>query len=100
MPWGVLRFIRLWPLAEATAASRGVCLLTVHPPLERRCRSSISATTCRMSAICAIGVSYRSKFFRGGRKSSRQFMTYTGSRSPAIDAKSAGWVYWQKFPTA
>jgi len=34
-----------------------------------------SATNCRMSAIYIVGVRYSSKFFRGGRKSWRQFMT-------------------------
>jgi hypothetical protein len=37
-------------------------------------RSSIAATSCRTSAICVVGVSYRSKFLRGGRKSWRLFM--------------------------
>jgi len=37
--------------------------------------SSKVATTCRMSAIGNVGVRYRSKFFRGGCKSWRLFMT-------------------------
>jgi hypothetical protein len=65
-----------WPIGLATVAGRGVCLSSVYPPPE--CRGA--ATTGRMSAIGSVGVGFRSKFFRGCRKSWRQLMTL--SRGP------------------